>query len=183
MAGHLLLAKILSDISHYTNNILVVIVVLGSQKIRYFPFSWQYQKEVVNLRKNKMTTPTDVFMMTWGTSFAIILFSIFKRIIYFQNMINGSNSIFLNLLSLQQWVSVTTVVGKMMVKVGIGNSSSIVIVFAFSFAFHFRSARWWNKNYWQLGVSTRHMNSAFDKNKAENRNFVGLQEIFSCSNK
>ena len=39
MAGHLLLAKILSDISHYTNNILVVIVVLGSQKNQVFPMT------------------------------------------------------------------------------------------------------------------------------------------------
>ena len=39
MAGHLLLAKILSDISHYTNNILVVIVVLGSKKNQAFPMT------------------------------------------------------------------------------------------------------------------------------------------------
>ena len=105
-----------------------------------------------------MTTLTDVFMMTWGISFAIILFFIFKRIIHFFSKYDKwLHSIFLNLLSLQQWVSVTTVVGKMMVKVGIGNSSSIVIVFAFSFAFHFRSARWWNKKYWQLAASTRHI--------------------------
>ena len=105
-----------------------------------------------------MTTLTDVFMMTWGTSFAIILCFYNKRIIHlFPKYDQWLHSTLLNLLSLQQWVSVTTVVGKMMVKVGIGNSSSIVIVFAFSFAFHFRSARWWNKKYWQLGASTRHI--------------------------
>ena len=131
-----------------------------------------------------MTTLTDVFMMTWGTSFATILCFYNKRIIHlFPKYDQWLHSILLNLLSLQQWVSVTTVVGKMMVKVGIGNSSSIVIVFAFSFAFHFRSARWWNKKYWELGASTRHMKSTFDKDKAENRNFVCLQEILSCSNK
>ena len=131
-----------------------------------------------------MTTLTDVFMMTWGTSFAIILCFYNKRIIHlFPKYDQWLHSILLNLLSLQQWVSVTTVVGKMMVKVGIGNSSSIVIVFAFSFAFHFRSARWWNKKYWQLGASTRHMNSTCDKDKAERRNFVCLQWIFSRSNK
>ena len=123
-------------------------------------------------------------LMTWGTSFAQILFSTFKSIIHlFLKYDQWLHSIFLNLLSLQQRVSVTTAVGKMMVKVGIGNSSSIVIVFAFSFAFHFTSARWWNKKYWELGASTRHMKSTFDKDKAENRNFVCLQEILSRSNK
>ena len=73
--------------------------------------------------------------MTWGISFAKTLFSSFKSIIHlFLKYDQWLHSIFLNLLSLQR-VSVTTAVGKMMVKVGIGNSSSIVIVFAFSLLF------------------------------------------------
>ena len=128
MAGHLLLAKILSDISHYTNNILVVMVVLGSQKNQVFPMT--VSKEVVCWKK-KMKPQ----LMTWGISFAKTLFSSFKSIIHlFLKYDQWLHSIFLNLLSLQR-VSVTTAVGKMMVKVGIGNSSSIVIVFAFSLLF------------------------------------------------